>query len=256
MDNLLIPVAIIVFVVVIYLLTQSGQQSRRRSGPPPPSNWPANPPSVQAPNSNVSVPPQFRSGNGPTIIDGSTYLTQGRFHSTQTAQQGRVGENRVIAAIEQALNSEWYVFRNVVLPDHNGDLDVVLVGPGGTWVLEVKAYKGNYRVENGTWRKETSNGYWARDRFGPNAQVKDNAVRLHYYLEECGLKHGSYVNRAVVAADEAAPEVISSGTAVWTLDSLPGELAKLQLRKQHSRERVEQIAAALMQRASANMLVH
>src|SRR5205085_2778412 len=101
-------------------------------------------------------------------------------------------------AIESILDGRWYVFRNVLLPGSRADLDIVLVGPGGTWVLEVKAYSGNWRIENGRWSKQTSNGSWAHKDFGPGAQARNNAIRLCNHLKDRGMPSGVAVNPVVI----------------------------------------------------------
>ena len=187
---------------------------------------------------------------GPVVVSGGTYLYDGRYSSTDAARIGREGEERVLQQLINSLDARWFVFCNVILPGSNGDLDIVLVGPGGTWVLEVKTYTGNYRVENGRWYKQTSNGRWAHMQFGPGAQAIEHAKRLCNYLKQSGITRGIAVQRAVVVAQDTPIELISAGTEVWMMQDLPGRLAVLKRQTYHRPERVQLIASALMQNAS------
>jgi hypothetical protein len=201
---------------------------------------------------------QSPGGNytGPVVVSGGTYLYDGRYSSTDAARIGREGEERVLQQLISSLDARWFVFCNVILPGSNGDLDIVLVGPGGTWVLEVKTYTGSYRVENGRWYKETSNGRWAHMQFGPGAQAMEHAKRLCNYLKQSGITRGNAVNRAVVVAQDTAIEFVSAGTEIWTMQDLPSRLAVLKRQIYHRPERVQLIADALMQNASSPVVVH
>jgi hypothetical protein len=158
---------------------------------------------------------------------------------------GRDGEELVVRQLVNCLNSRWFVFRNVVLPGHSGDLDIVLVGPGGTWVLEVKAYSGDFRVENGRWSKLTSNGHWARVKFGPGAQVVENAKRLCNFFKDNGIMTGNAVKRAIVIAKDTPIDVVSAGTAVWHVEELGHKLAAIRSRTYNTEEQVARLTNAL-----------
>jgi hypothetical protein len=210
---------------------------------PPPATPPA-----------AMVPP--RPPAGPQVVMGSTYLQTNRRSHLPGFQVGKEGEDKIAARLGELLDAQWYMFRNVVLPDRKEDIDIVLVGPGGIWALEVKAYTGNYRVENGRWYKETSNGHQARQLYGPGKQVRDNATRLCAFLKENGVTRGSFVDPAVVLAQDYPIEVISSGTDIWFLDTLDTKLANLKVSKKLSSGQVETIAAILTHATQARAVLN
>ncbi len=224
-----------------------------RSAPaPPPAAGPRSP--QIAPNDADTVlgaatdnTRDVTRSDGPIVVACGDYLTNGRFRNTQEARIGKEGEDKVVAAIKGALDGRWYVLRNLILPDSNtGDIDIVLVGPGGTYAFEVKAYSGSWRVENGKWYKQTSNGRWAHKDFGPGAQARDGAIRLCNFLKENGMTSGVAVNPVVVVAQDARIDFVSAGTKIWRLSDLPDKLAELNKGRYHSAERVQQIASLLM----------
>lgn len=192
----------------------------------------------------------------PTVIEGGSYLSNGRFRNTDAALQGREGELRVLDEITKSLDERWFVFRNVVLPGCTGDLDLILVGPGGTWVLEVKSYTGAYKIENGRWYTKTRNGYWAHVKFGPGAQVMENARRLCNFLKENGIASGNSVNRAVVVAKEIDLEVVSVGTEVWQLSELQANFAAIKRKTYHRPDHVQRIAKVILENANQPAVVH
>ncbi len=67
----------------------------------------------------------------------------------QNYQAGREGEDSVVERMQEKLDDNWTIFRNLVLPGAHGDADIVLVGPSEVWLIEVKAHKGNFRLNGG-----------------------------------------------------------------------------------------------------------
>jgi Nuclease-related domain len=213
---------------------------------------PAHPPAIPP----VITPPSPPPLSGPRVVMGSTYLQTNRMSRLPQFQVGKEGEDKIAARIGELLDAQWYMFRNVVLPERKSDIDIVLVGPGGIWALEVKAYTGNYRVENGKWYKETSNGRQARHLYGPCAQARDNAARLCTFLKDHGITRSNFVNPAVVLAEDHPIDVVSSGTDIWLLDTLDTKLANLKVTKKLSPSQVETIAAILTEATQAGALLN
>ncbi|HET7075940.1 MAG TPA: nuclease-related domain-containing protein [Chloroflexia bacterium] len=214
---------------------------------------PAPPPGIPP---AATAPPPPLNASGPRVVLGSTYLQTNRMRHLSSFQVGKDGEDRIAARIGDLLDAQWYMFRNVVLPDRKGDIDIVLVGPGGIWALEVKAFTGNYRVANGRWYKETSNGRQARHLYGPGKQVRDNATRLCTFLKDNGITRGSFVEPAVVLAEDHPIDVVSSGTDIWLLNALDTKLANLKVTKKLSPSQVETIAAILTRATQAGALLN
>ncbi len=139
---------------------------------------------------------------------------------------GQEGENRVVEVILQTLDGNWSLFRNIQLPGRNkADLDAVLVGPPGVWVLEIKNFSGEYRNIGERWE------YRARKRWNlykknPNRQVQNGAVRLANFLKADGIQQ--WVEAVVVWANQESPLTVENpSAAVWPLDRLPDELGNI-----------------------------
>lgn len=141
-------------------------------------------------------------------------------------RKGQEGEDRVVAAMHAVLDGTWCLFRNVKLPGRNkGDLDSVLVGPAGVWVLEIKTFTNEHRNVGERWEYRTKNG-WRSERKSPSRQAADNAARLSSFLKADSIQQ--WVTPAVVWANpEAHVQVDNPSVAVWTLDRLPDELGNI-----------------------------
>jgi hypothetical protein len=141
-------------------------------------------------------------------------------------RKGQEGENRTTEVINATLNGEWSLFRDVILPGRGGDIDLVLVGPIGVWVLEIKTLSGKFRNVGDIWqvikRKD-----WKNLRASPGRQASKNAACLAGFLKADGII--TWVNSAVVWANPESPlEVENPAVAVWKLDRLEDELGNIQ----------------------------
>ena len=141
-------------------------------------------------------------------------------------RRGEEGEEKTIQMILQALDGNWSVFRNLQLPGRNkGDLDIVLVGPPGVWVLEVKNLRGSYRNIGDRWEYRQGKS-WKKAKANPSQQAFKNAIRLKDNLKSENIK--VFVNAVVVWANEESwLKVENPTTAVWKFNRLPDELGNI-----------------------------
>jgi hypothetical protein len=63
---------------------------------------------------------------------------------------GRNGESKVTEALK-SLPDEYVVLNDIVLPDRKGNIDHLLIGPNGVFVIETKNYSGFVRCEEEQW---------------------------------------------------------------------------------------------------------
>jgi hypothetical protein len=108
------------------------------------------------------------------------HLVQERDHY----RQGRQGEEAAVEALRHHLDGRWTLFRNIVLPGKQADMDAVLVGPSGVYALEIKSYRGRFRNRGDHWWWRRYRPSWHRLTANPSRQAKANAVRLSEYLQE------------------------------------------------------------------------
>jgi hypothetical protein len=156
----------------------------------------------------------------------SNLVTSGLDKQIENHRQGQEGENRVADVMQQSLDGNWVLFRNIVLPGRNrGDLDAILVGPPGVWVFEVKTYSGEYRNVGERWEYRAGKR-WKTLARSPSRQAEDNAIRLANFLKADHIKQ--WVTAVVVWANqEGSLSVENPATAVWPLERLSDELGNL-----------------------------
>ncbi|MBI5876096.1 MAG: NERD domain-containing protein [Chloroflexi bacterium] len=141
---------------------------------------------------------------------------------------GRKGEEAALEILRAALDNRWTIFRSLHVPGHQSDCDLILVGPSGVWLLEVKAYRGTLRVDGRRWERQTKRG-WRTLEENPSDQVARNATRLNDFLQRQGIKR--WIDTAIVLAE---PQPISnlegSEIPIWLLPQLENKVAKLTTR--------------------------
>ncbi len=141
-------------------------------------------------------------------------------------QKGQAGEDRVVEALRQNLDGRWTLWRNVTLPGRNkADIDAVLVGPPGVWVLEIKTFTGEYRNVGEHWEFRSGNR-WSLLKSSPSRQAQDNAARLASFLKADRITQ--WIAPVVVWANPESPLTVENPmVAAWTFDRLPEELGNI-----------------------------
>ena len=155
-------------------------------------------------------------------------------------RKGQQAEERVLNVLYHSLDNNWWVFRNMELPKQkSGDFDFVLVSTKGIWLLEVKAYSGEYRNVGERW--ETHIGKNWLSSFGtPTKQAKRNAARLSQMLKNNNIKQ--WIEPIVIWANpDSKLTVENPSIPVWRLEDLDTELSNLTSNRSMPDERREKI---------------
>ena len=101
---------------------------------------------------------------------------------------GRTGEQQVRSTLRRELPDEYVLINGLLVPRAAGDIDHVVVGPSGVFLLETKTMAGHIVCEaDGTWRR-TKLGRGGTTYAGfigdPAAQVKRNIMAVRACLQE------------------------------------------------------------------------
>jgi hypothetical protein len=145
------------------------------------------------------------------------YRATGTYYKTyKNYGKGREGESTVVERMLGVLDGRWIVFRNLQLGKGEDDIDIVLIGPGQVWAVEVKTYSQGTKVASSYQAKRRSLGKRSvKGRRPPDAQAFDKAMRLRTLLKQKGLAD-RYV-RAAVAFPEFSPSDFTprDDVAIW-----------------------------------------
>lgn len=171
-----------------------------------------------------------------------------RRRNKRSYRAGRKGEEQVLDQLRTALDDRWTIYHNLQLPDHKDDLDLILVGPGGVWVVQVKAFKNAVRYHNGSWEYQTGRNWRVVNRAHDPAQSKRQAALLSDYLAKQSIQR--WVEPAIALA-ESVPEnnIAGSPIPVWLPFTISERIRSLATRTSPSKAELEQINALLRSRA-------
>ncbi len=113
-------------------------------------------------------------------------------HKGQYAvEKGEMGENEVVRALAKGLSHEWYVFSPYIIfprPTDYAQLDHLVLGPPGLFIVETKAWRGSFLGKRDAWTRRMGDAwescsspthqllrhvYWLRQILG---RLHDNAL--------------------------------------------------------------------------------
>ena len=127
------------------------------------------------------------------------------FESHTTWSSGAEGEEKV-AKYLSLLDDSYYVIHDVVLPGTIGNIDHIVFGPNGIFVIETKNHKGFITCQ-GDWWKQRKIGRRGTPYLGnigsPSKQVKRKAVLLNKFIQN-RFNTDLFVNGIVVFSNEEA----------------------------------------------------
>jgi hypothetical protein len=149
-------------------------------------------------------------------------------------RHGRWGEERIVENMRALLDGQWALFRNLSLPDGNrGDVDMILVGPGGIWAFEVKTFSGAIRNVEDTWQCKGKRGWYTLHK-NPGKQARANAARVKTFLATQNIAI-DFVQPVVLWASSPDEDFEVVGTLtverpktpVWKTEELPDQIESL-----------------------------
>lgn len=106
--------------------------------------------------------------------------------------QGQEGENGLAEFLAQRLNDEWSLLKGYKNP--KGEIDEIIVGPGGICAVEVKNLKGTISCDGDEWVRDKRDNWGNLVRAkepiadkggrGPSRQVNESADLLEAFLQK------------------------------------------------------------------------
>jgi hypothetical protein len=142
-------------------------------------------------------------------------------------RKGRRGEEKTVEALRASLDGRWSLVRNFEWPgSKRGDIDLILIGPGGIWAIEVKAYTGVIRNTGDRWERKTKKG-WRKLATHPGEQARRNAAQLQAYFNDRGVAI-KWVEPVIIWAGEEETLVTEGPSVpVWKVSELADHIDSL-----------------------------
>ncbi len=124
---------------------------------------------------------------GVIFVIGSIIAFYYYVHEYRLYNAGWEGEKQVAKLLDNNLSNDYYLINDLYLRGGGGDIDHVVLAPGGIFVLETKNWSGTIICQGDTWQRPGKRAFNA----SPSHQVKRNATRIRDIIEN------SPVNRMV-----------------------------------------------------------
>ena len=95
---------------------------------------------------------------------------------------GLAGETQVAKLLSSTLSDNYWLINGLYLHNGGGDIDHVVLGPGGIFVLETKNWSGTVSCDGDEWQR-TGRGNF---KSSPSRQVKRNAAAIKNIIDSSG----------------------------------------------------------------------
>jgi len=130
-----------------------------------------------------------------TVYIGIRLYTNGAVNG-RSWNKGITGEKTVAHYLNQ-LPEDYFIFNDVKFPGSYGNLDHVVIGPNGIFVIETKNYGGFFIVKEDGWYYKKGD-YIKESRSQPGKQVMRNVMSLKNFLEKNNVKtYGVWIDPIV-----------------------------------------------------------
>jgi len=100
---------------------------------------------------------------------------QRKYH---TYKGGRQGEKAVVNALTNSLSDEYYLINGVYLKGRGGDIDHIVLGPSGVYVLETKNWSGEIICHGDQWQRPGK-----KIKNSPSLQAKYNTQKVKKLID-------------------------------------------------------------------------
>lgn len=168
-----------------------------------------------------------------------------KIESIKNGKMGFEGENEVNSWLEEIVGKE-NIVRNVKLPGHKFDIDLVVVGKMGVIAFEVKKFTDARYFNNDDYFTEKEDGMRYPSPYeDPRSEAKRHANALMNYLASVGFDSVK-LNRAVVFANGKASWDGKSGIyIIKDKESLRGYINELEIDPVYTLEVCKKIKSLL-----------
>ena len=158
---------------------------------------------------------------------------------------GWQGEKEVSTLLSHTLSNDYYLLNDLYRRDGGGDIDHIVLGPNGVFVLETKNWNGSISCNGDEWQRMGKRNFSG----SPSRQVKRNAARIKQIFDNSpDLKSLSiWVEGIVVLTNNHATLHFNNPTVpILKLSQLPNYIAEFRSSRSLSDEQLETIGKEII----------
>lgn len=166
---------------------------------------------------------------------GSYYYLR-RYHLYNGGWQG---EKQVAKLLSSSLSDDYYLINDLYLHGGGGDIDHVVIAPGGVFVLETKNWSGPISCIGDEWHRAGKRNF----NSSPSRQVKRNVAKIKAILDSSPLRSlGIWVEGVVVITNRhAVLHLNGPSVSVLKLPQVPEFITAHGSARRYSKEQLEAI---------------
>ncbi|RLJ02038.1 MAG: hypothetical protein DRP10_02525 [Candidatus Aenigmatarchaeota archaeon] len=190
------------------------------------------------------------------------------FKNYSNYKGGLEAENLVTRSL-YSLSNDYYLINDIKLKDSYGNIDHIVLGPNGIFVIETKNYSGQIICKGDEWIRHYEGGlktsmrrrpYWVSDRDydigSPSKQAKRNAVKIKQIVESSKIFKKSikiWVEGIVVFTNPNVDLQLTNTTVpVLTIDELYDYIINKKSKIKFSSRELESIGKLILRLAEAD----
>jgi hypothetical protein len=158
---------------------------------------------------------------------------------------GWQGEKQVAQLLSSKLNDDYYILNDLYLRGGGGDIDHIVLGPNGVFVLETKNWSGNISCNGDEWQRAGKRNFSG----SPSRQVKRNATKIKQMINNNPTLRtlGIWVEGIVVFTNNHASLHVNNPTVpILTISNLPHHITDYRSARTVSREQLEAIGKEIV----------
>ena len=145
---------------------------------------------------------------------------------------GWQGEKQVAKLLSNTLSDDYYLLNDLYLRDGGGDIDHIVLGPNGVFVLETKNWSGSISCNGDEWQRAGKRNFSG----SPSRQVKRNAAKIKQIIDNSpNLRPlGIWVEGIVVLTNNHATLHLNNSTVpILKLPQLPNHITAYRSSRSH-----------------------
>jgi len=158
---------------------------------------------------------------------------------------GWEGEKQVARLLTSTLSDDYFLLNDLYLRDSGGDIDHIVLGPNGVFVLETKNWSGSISCNGDEWQRTGKRNFSS----SPSRQVKRNTAKIKQIIDNSpnlrslGISVESIV---VFTNNHATLHVNNPAVPILKLPQLPKHITLYRSPRSYSREQLEVIGKEIV----------
>jgi len=162
------------------------------------------------------------------------------------------GEILVVQAL-QDLDDNYFLINDIKLHDSYGNIDHIVLGPNGIFVIETKNYAGRIICAGDEWIRQYEDRDY--DLGSPSKQVKRNAIKIKQIIESSNIfkdRLKVWIEGIVVFTNpDVELQLANTTVAILQVDELSDNIKNNKSKIKFSSKEIELIGEEIIKRTEA-----